>query len=81
MRVAIVTESFMPQVNGVTNPVRRGADHQVDNGHDAPIVARAPGLGDYGGVPVARARSTPSVRALVMRSRRIIARGVSRAAR
>jgi phosphatidylinositol alpha 1,6-mannosyltransferase len=57
MRVAIVTESFLPQVNGVTNSVRHVVDHLIDNGHEALIIAPAPGIGDYRGVPVVRARS------------------------
>jgi phosphatidylinositol alpha 1,6-mannosyltransferase len=57
LRVAIVTESFLPQVNGVTNSVRDVVDHLVDNGHSVLIVAPAPGLADYRGVPVVRTRS------------------------
>jgi phosphatidylinositol alpha 1,6-mannosyltransferase len=57
MRVAIVTESFLPQVNGVSNTVRQVVDRLVDTGHQALVVAPGPGLRDYRGVPVLRVRS------------------------
>lgn len=57
MKVAIVTESFLPLVNGVVNSVRHVVDHLVANGHEALIIAPGPGLGHYRGVRVVRARS------------------------
>ncbi|RNM15790.1 glycosyltransferase family 4 protein [Nocardioides pocheonensis] len=57
LRVAIVTESFLPQVNGVTNSVRHVVDHLVADGHTPLVIAPAPGLADYRGVPVVRTRS------------------------
>ncbi|MGZ4442842.1 MAG: glycosyltransferase family 4 protein [Nocardioidaceae bacterium] len=58
MRVAIVTESFLPQVNGVTNTVRHTVDRLVETGHQPLVVAPGPGPADYRGVPVRRVRST-----------------------
>ncbi|MFC6286634.1 glycosyltransferase family 4 protein [Nocardioides sp. GCM10027113] len=57
MRVAVVSESFLPQVNGVSNTVRHVVDHLVRLGHEPLVVAPAPGPTSYGDVPVVRARS------------------------
>ncbi|MFC6344868.1 glycosyltransferase, partial [Nocardioides hankookensis] len=57
MRVAIVTESFLPQVNGVSNTVRHVVDELVDSHHEVLVVAPGPGPAQYEGVPVVRVRS------------------------
>jgi phosphatidylinositol alpha 1,6-mannosyltransferase len=60
VRVAIVTESFLPQVNGVTNSVCRVLEYLAGQGHEALVVAPGPGPGsdDHAGQPI---RLTPGV--------------------
>ncbi len=59
LRVAIVTESFLPQVNGVTNSVCRVADLLAARGHEALVLAPGPGPSSYAGFPVVRLPSVP----------------------
>lgn len=62
MRVAIVTESFLPSLNGVTTSVCRVADHLRTLGHEAVIIApraREATSDTYHGYPVHRITSVP----------------------
>jgi phosphatidylinositol alpha 1,6-mannosyltransferase len=45
MRIAIITESFPPDVNGVAHSVVRVAEHLVDRGHRPLVVAPEPASG------------------------------------
>ncbi|GAA1972333.1 glycosyltransferase family 4 protein [Kitasatospora viridis] len=45
MRVAIVTESFPPEVNGVAHSVLRTAEHLVWRGHQPLVITPAPARG------------------------------------
>lgn len=67
MRIAIVSESFPPDVNGVANSVVRVAEHLLQRGHQPLVVAPEPassrprtaGAHRY---PVVRVRSVPTPR-------------------
>jgi len=56
MRIALVTETFFPAVDGTTTTVKAVLDRLVDLGHDVLVVAPGPGLTSYRGRRVARVR-------------------------
>ncbi|WP_202871362.1 glycosyltransferase family 4 protein [Kribbella pratensis] len=57
MRIVMVAETFLPQINGVANTARHVADRLRARGHELLIIAPGPGPDSYGDVPVLRARS------------------------
>lgn len=59
MRVAVISESFLPSVNGVTNSVLRVCEQLQRRGSQVLVVAPGPGPEAYAGARVVRAPSVP----------------------
>lgn len=58
MRVAVVTESFLPSANGVTTSVLRVLDFLASQGHEAIIVCPGPAPSSYAGFKVVECEAT-----------------------
>jgi len=52
VRICLVTESFLPQINGVTNSTLRLLEHLKAHGHKALIIAPSGSVDEYLGFPV-----------------------------
>src|SRR5262249_13150288 len=59
VKIGIVTESFLPSINGVTNSVLRILEHLRDRGPHAVVVAPGDGPSEYAGARVVRVRAVP----------------------
>jgi len=59
MRVAVVTESFLPQINGVTNSVLRVCEQFARRDIEAMVIAPGPGPTEWSGFRVVRTPSVP----------------------
>ncbi|GAW50490.1 MULTISPECIES: glycosyltransferase [unclassified Nocardioides] len=57
MRIALVTETFYPAIDGTTTTVKAVADRLIDTGHEVMVIAPAPGLASYRSSSVARIRA------------------------
>lgn len=56
MRIAIVTETFLPKMDGIVRMLTEFLDHLQRHGHDALVLTPGAGANTYAGFPVERFR-------------------------
>jgi len=79
MRIAIVAETYLPAINGVTHSIAKIVQHLTANGHTALVIApSAPGSAEVDAVDAARVVRLPSVPIAGYPSVRIAVGGVAR---
>jgi phosphatidylinositol alpha 1,6-mannosyltransferase len=57
LRITIVAETFLPNINGVTNSVLRVIENMTQFGHEVTVIAPGPGVDVYNNSPVVRLSS------------------------
>lgn len=61
LRVAIVTENFLPKVDGVTRTLARLLEHLNNEGHEALVLGPETGIRQYAGHPVVGTFGVPLI--------------------
>lgn len=59
MRVAIITENFLPKLDGVTRTLARLLEHLQSNGHQALLLGPESGMEEYAGAEVVGTAGVP----------------------
>ena len=59
MRVAIITENFLPKLDGVTRTLARLLEHLQDNGHQALLLGPDSGMEEYAGAEIVGTAGLP----------------------
>jgi glycosyltransferase involved in cell wall biosynthesis len=59
MRVAIITENFLPKLDGVTRTLARLLEHLQTNGHSALLLGPESGMGRYAGAEIVGTAGLP----------------------
>ncbi len=61
LRIAIVTENFLPKVDGVTRTLARLLEHLNNEGHEALVLGPETGIRQYAGHPVVGTFGVPLI--------------------